>query len=102
MKQTIGNLFIARGETEQGYIYKNYEAYENRTGEVCYIPELSDTAYTHKDFINIVNDKYNEDKDFANFLNQQNISCEKWADSLFELVDWQHPTALLDEWESYQ
>ena len=69
---------IERGWLRQGYIYKNSEAYENKT-DVCYVPELSDTAYTGQDFLDMCNGQ------------------EEIADTIFAVVDWQSPETCLDE-----
>lgn len=78
----IGKLKGKKIEREfygQGYIYKNEEAFNNKKG-TCYIPELSDTRYSYKDFLNITGN-------------------EEQARILFEEVDWQHPETLFEEWE---
>lgn len=64
---------------EQGYIYKNPNAYHNDKAAVCYVPELSDLLYTGQDFLDICN-------------GQLDI-----ADQVFDSVDWQHPESYLDE-----
>ena len=66
---------IERGQTAQGYVYKNYQAYQSGEG-VCYIPELSDTAFTRQDFI----DNFGEH-----------------ADEVFYQIDWQSPFSYYDE-----
>lgn len=64
----------------QGVIYKNWKAYENNPLEVCYIPELSNTKYTRKDFVDLCKGN------------------EELARDLFLSVDWQSPGSLLEEW----
>lgn len=71
---------IGRDEYGEGLIFKDEEAYKTSLDKVCYIPELSDTKYTRKDFLDIVE-------------NQENI-----ADNLFYNVDWQHPESLLQDY----
>lgn len=39
---------LEREYFRQGYIYKNPNAYHNDKSAVCYVPELSDSAYTGK------------------------------------------------------
>ncbi len=73
---------IERGSTEQGYVFKDEEAYENDKDKVCYVPELSDEAYTGKDFLDIAGE-------------------QDLADELFDQVDWQHPETLWEEWWNY-
>lgn len=70
---------IDRDWLNQGFVFKDRKAYENDKSAVCYVPELSDTAYTGQDFLDMCN-------------GQQEI-----ADLVFENVDWQHPETYLDE-----
>ena len=70
---------IERGPTDQGFVFKDEEAYETDKTKVCYVPELSDEAYTGKDFLDIAGE-------------------QDLADELFDQVDWQHPETLFDEW----
>lgn len=58
--------------------YKNWVAFELQEG-ICYVPELSDTMYTYKDFF---------------------LMCggdEQLTKEVFELCEWQHPETVLDE-----
>lgn len=63
----------------QGMIYKNTEAYDNGLDIVCYIPEQSDSKYTHRDFLAMCNEQ------------------EEIAQVVFDSVDWQHPETYVDE-----
>jgi len=63
----------------QGYIYKDEKAYENSLNQVCYIPELGDTLYTHQSFLDMCD-------------NQEALAWD-----IFDQVDWQHPETLLEE-----
>ena len=72
---------IDRGMTAQGFVYKNPNAYNSKSNEVCYIAELSDDVYTYADFLKIAKGN------------------EKVADYLFETVDWQMPETLMSETE---
>lgn len=76
---------ISREFYGQGMIFKSDEAfYDSEHPErVCYIPELSDSTYTRKDFLAMCNDQTD------------------LAEELYEAVDWQHPETLLDEWERH-
>ena len=67
--------------TENGYCFKDDKAFENKKG-ICYIPELSDTKYSYKDFMNIA--KGDEDL----------------AYTLFFMVDWQEPETLLEDFNN--
>jgi hypothetical protein len=84
----VGKYFPATDETEaviereyhgQGHIFKDEEAYEAGLNNVCYIPELSDTVYTHQDFLDVTGGE------------------EALARDLFDHVDWQHPESLAEE-----
>lgn len=70
---------LEREYFRQGYIYKNPNAYHNDKSAVCYVPELSDSAYTGQDFLDMCNDQ------------------PEIADHVFDAVDWQHPESYLDE-----
>jgi len=58
-----------RTKTDNGYCFKDRKAFNNKKG-ICYIP----------DFLRIAN------------------SNKTLAQNLFDIVDWQHPETLLDEW----
>jgi hypothetical protein len=56
VEKTVGHYNKTTGEyiknfSGQGYFYLDYDAFLNKTDEVCYIPELYDTHYTYIDFI---------------------------------------------------
>ena len=65
----------------QGWIFKNWNAFEKHRDSPCYVPELSDTVYTGNDFM-VLCDRQ-----------------EEIAACLFCEVDCQSPTALRHEWE---
>ena len=84
VEKTVGSYNETTGEyirdfEGQGFYYKDYDAYMNKTDEVCYIPELHDQRYTYADFIEIA--KHNEDL----------------AMYLFTTVDWQSPETLFND-----
>lgn len=58
---------------------KNEKAFQEKLG-VCYIPEAEDSEYTYEDLLNI---------------SGGNV---KLSESLFDLLEWQHPETLIDEW----
>jgi hypothetical protein len=70
---------INREFYQQGFIFKDEEAYTNSLDAVCYVPELSDTTYTHQNFLDLMDGQ------------------EALARDLFDRVDWQHPETLLQE-----
>lgn len=63
----------------QGCIYKDTKAFSDKTG-VCYIPELCDTMYTYDDFL------------------EEAYGDEDIAKEIFELVDWQSPSTLIQDY----
>lgn len=67
----------------QGWVFKDWDAFQNRPAAPCYVPELDDTVYTRNDFMNLCN-------------NQEEI-----AEELFYEVDWQNPCMFMNEWEIY-
>lgn len=66
----------------QGWIFKNWNAFEKHRDSPCYVPELSDTVYTGNDFM-VLCDRQ-----------------EEIAARLFCEVDWQSPAALMHEWDN--
>lgn len=99
---TIGVIYkdgtVKKDETDQGLVFKDNNAFENGQG-ICYIPEecgniveniyqgdlskLSDEdlaiCYTKQDFLDLVDGN------------------EKLAKIVFEMVDWQDPSTLVEE-----
>ena len=84
VEKTVGYYNAATGEyikdfAGQGFFYMDYDAFANKTDEVCYIPELFDTRYTYADFMRIAKGN------------------EKLAWYLFTTVDWQCPETLFND-----
>lgn len=69
---------VIRDSSEQGNVFKDPIAYRNKKA-ICYIPELSDDAYTYEDFLALAD------------------GSTEVADYLFETVDWQSPSTLFNE-----
>ena len=63
----------------QGFVMKDEEAYEIDPGRICYVPELTDSGWCHKDFLELCNNQ------------------EEFARMLFDQVDWQSPSTLATE-----
>ncbi len=74
---------IDREYYRQGWVVKDEEAFLLHPDRVCYVPELSDTAYTREDFMGLCNEQ------------------EKFAAECFYAVDWQHPETWIDEQYKY-
>ena len=71
-------LSIARGGTEQGFVYKNEWAFYSHSDEICYIPELGDELYRYQDFLEL-------------------CEFQEFAEDVFQTVDWQFPETYWDE-----
>ena len=72
-------LELRRGALWQGFGFKDEEAFENDPKKPCYVPELSDKAYTRDDFLLLCD-------------HQMAI-----ARKIFYQLDWQCLETLLDE-----
>lgn len=70
---------IDRAYYRQGWIFKDEEAFLHHPDRVCYVPELSDAAYTREDFMGLCN------------------AQEEFAKECFYTVDWQHPETWVEE-----
>lgn len=66
----------------QGWVYKDWEAFRNHPDAPCYVPELDDVFYTRNDFMAMCNGQ------------------EEIAEELFDAVDWQNPSTLMNDWEN--
>jgi len=75
-KQT--NKFI-KEQSGDGEFYMDFEAFENKSNEVCYISELSDKEYKFEDFLLIA---------------KGNL---KLAQIIFQTVGWQTPETVFNE-----
>lgn len=75
---------IVREFYGQGMIFKSDEAFYDteHPDRVCYIPELSDTKYTR------------------NGILQECNGQTDLAEEVYEALDWQHVSSLLDEWRT--
>lgn len=74
-KETV----IQREYYRQGWIFKDEAAFLFHADQVCYVPELSDGAYTRQDFMALCNGQ------------------EDFATECFRAVDWQCPGTWVDE-----
>ena len=70
---------IQREYYRQGWIFKDEEAFLSHADQVCYVPELSNGAYTRQDFMALCNGQ------------------EDFATECFRAVDWQCPGTWVDE-----
>ena len=58
---------------------KDYKAFEQQSG-TCYIPEAEDVEYTYSDLLDMCHNN------------------SALASNMFDLLEWQHPETLFDEW----
>jgi len=74
---------VIKDRTEQGYVFKDQEAYETSLDKICYIGEYGsiNDGYTKQDILDIANGN------------------EEQADIVFDMVDWQGIETLFDELE---
>ena len=70
---------LERGWYEQGYIFKDWDAFQNRPDDPCYVPELSDSVYTRNSIVELCDGQ------------------EVIAEIIFDNIDWQHPESYFDE-----
>ena len=75
-----------------GEIYKDYDAFENQTDDVCYISELCDDTYTYADYLLMAEEVYDD-------LGAEG-EPHTLAKLLFEFSNWQSPSTLIDEWHN--
>lgn len=106
----IKNGIIEREYHGQGYIYKNFEAFNSKSDEICYVPELSTdegetattentTTYNYNDFLELANGFLETNEESRAWCKENNVKADDIATELFHAVDWQHPETLLNEWE---
>ena len=106
------NGFVEKDYSAQGIIFKDYDAFEKKEG-ICYIPELTgdfvESYPTPEGYqrnergIYKTNEKGEiiEFIEFATTYSYQDFveelgGNEVLAEVLFDLVDWQHPSSLID------
>lgn len=102
----IGNIkgkIVEFGQSNNGLIYKNYTEFENKSNDICYIPEfglnnskecnvIDDDSVTYNYF-----DFYNMAKQFIHD-NCLQLDVKVVTQYLFDIVDWQDPNTVIDEW----
>lgn len=102
-EDTVGKI-LPNGDVEkeyhgQGCIYKNFKAFQDKSDEVCYVPELSDEKYTYKDFLDAAQKFIDENEDVKEYCQSEDTTAEDIAENLFDMVDWQAPETLIADWE---
>jgi formylglycine-generating enzyme required for sulfatase activity len=87
-----------RNEMEStGYAYYNQDAFNNRSKEICYIPENAETldeCYTYLDLLGIVEEWA---KDNAEYLEHHQTDVQSILNNMFENLSWEFPTTYLNE-----
>ena len=103
--ETIGKI-LENGNIEkeyhgQGFIYKNFEAFESKSDKICYVAELDEdnTGNTYKDFLQLA-EEFMQDEAVKEYCEDEGITAEYIALDLFESVDWQEPSTLITDWEN--
>ena len=95
---------------EDAPCYKNPNAFDQSTSQICYIPEngagtelgmltysLDDaTTYTYADFEKLIADFLGE-----HYVYESNNIRKvlEWEQRLFDACQWQDPSTIIDEWE---
>ena len=94
---------IPRDFIGQGYGYKNFDFdWDNgNPDEIIYVPEYCFEGINNDGNINL--DSCYTKKEFeymCDVFNRDNKDKHITAEDLFDMVDWQHPSSLLDDIES--
>lgn len=79
------------GETDNGFCYKDYEAFEKKEG-ICYIPEH---GVNEKDEIEV---SYTYDC-LKELVLEYGYEGEDILKGIFDILDWQSPETLLNDLE---
>lgn len=107
-----GKTYYCKDYSGEGFIFKDEQAFENNTDDVCYIPEYGfadldpaftidgknyyevkkDDCYTRKDLENLYNEWLENHKDDLD-KNGQNYPLE----FVFGELEWCYPETLLSE-----
>ena len=109
--ETIGKIVngnvIKDYYKKEGYIYKNFNEFNNKTKNICYIPEESgesnklkdNTTYNYFDFLELSQESYNTNEHIKKEMDNNLYTVEEFAEALFLSCNWQHPETLLEAWE---
>lgn len=103
------NNRVKPGGTDQGFVYKNPAAFNAKSDEICYIPELAfeDLEADEEGYYSLDDARY----EGAGYTYQDILEIcqdnERIAQSVFDFIDWQSPETAFDEgiregeWEEY-
>lgn len=94
----FGQPFFLFGHSDNGFIFKDEDAYKNNWNAPCYVPEYAaeDAAVT------INGDEYEcggEDCDYYTHNDLLEFCCgnREWCDALFNSLDWCYPETKINE-----
>lgn len=77
--------------------YKDYNAFKNKTGAVCYVPEngedLSD-IFTYSDLRNEVISWAEDNNEYST---EHETDIESILTNMFESLSWEYPSTFLDQ-----
>lgn len=108
-----GKKYYAPNETINGYVYKDYEAFEGRTSDVAYIPEYAfdelevafsvngidfydvEGTYTYNDLYELCQDSFDDFQDEEYGMSFDTV--ESMLYFLFEELDWAYPSTVIDD-----
>ncbi len=106
-----GKTYYSQDYTGEGFIFKDEQAFENNTDDVCYIPEYGfadlDPAFTidGEDYYEVKKDNCYTRKDLEDLYNEWVKNNENWLneeqrnyplDFLFGELDWMFPETYLN------
>lgn len=75
-------------QDEMNPCYKDYEAFENKSGAICYIPENAE------DLMNEVVAWLQDNKEY---LTEHETTLEAVLTNMFESLSWEFPSTFLDQ-----
>ena len=84
-------------QDEMNLCYKDYEAFKNKSGAICYIPENAEDlseAFTYSDLMNEV---VQWKKDNEDYFIEHNTDIWAVLDNMFESLSWEFPSTFLDQ-----
>lgn len=84
-------------QDEMNPFYKDFKAFKNKTGAVCYIPENAESlseAFTYSDLRNEVLNWAENNNDY---LSEHETDVESILTNMFESLSWEFPSTFLDQ-----
>lgn len=86
------------GSSDNGFIFKDYEAYEKDWNAPCYVPEYAgEDASITKDGVEYECGGENCDYYTHNDLLELCFGNREWCDALFNELDWCYPETIINE-----